>query len=89
MLVPAVASVAVPALTFTTLAGVPFVHHQYPAVWPGSTAGVALPGPDVPHLPEPGGTYYTPWYGAGTTVPTSLAWDPRWYNPYGPNFTGD
>jgi len=71
------------------VSGLPVVHHQYPSLLPGSTAGVALPAPDVPHLPGPDGTYYTPTIDPSGTVPTSLPWDPRWYSLYGPHLTGD
>lgn len=77
---------------FFGVSGLPVVHHQYPTVLPGPTAGVALPAPDVPHLPGPDGTYYTPIVAAGTAVAASVRSLPRnpwWYSLYGPNLTGD
>jgi hypothetical protein len=58
----------------------------------GSLGGVGLPaGPDVPHLPEPDGTFYTPMVTAGTasTAVRVLPGEPQWYSLYGPNLTGD
>ena len=77
---------------FFGVSGLPVVHHQHPTVLPGSSAGVALPAPDMPHMPVPDGTYYTPIVAPGSADAASvrsLPGNPWWYSPYGPNLTGD
>lgn len=87
--------VGVPAFIFLGPSGpaVTGAHHWYPMVSASSFGGVGLPaGPEVPHLPEPDGTYYTPMVTAGTTVATSVMALPGtswWHSLYGPNLTGD
>jgi len=74
-MLPLAIGVGVPALVFLGPSGaaVTGAHHSYPMVSLGSLGGVGLPaGPDVPHLPEPGMTYYTPMVTAGTAVSTAV-----------------
>jgi hypothetical protein len=88
---PLAMGVAVPAFVFTTVAVVSGAHHPFPIIAPGSPAGLALPDPELPHLPEPDGTYYTPIVAAGTAVTFALRVprEPWWYSLYGPYLTGD
>ncbi len=94
---PLAIGVAVPALTFMALTGVPGPHHSYPLVSLGSLGGLALPAPEVPHLPELPMTFYSPLIAAGTAstfirvgpVPSEI-WDgSERYGQYGPNIYGD
>ena len=94
---PLAIGVVVPALTFMALTGAVSPHHSYPLVSRSSLGGLALPAPDVPHLPEPDGTYYTPIIAAGTAstfilagpVPSEI-WDgSERYGLHGPNIFGD
>jgi hypothetical protein len=60
---PLAMGVAVPAFVFLGSSGpvVTGAHHWYPMVSAAPFGGVGLPaGPDMPHLPDPGMTYYTP-----------------------------
>lgn len=84
---PLVIGVAVPALTFMAVTGAVSPHHSYPLVSLGSIGGLALPAPEVPHLPM---TFYSPLITAGTasTYTRGRPGDP-WYSLYGPNIFGD
>lgn len=95
MVIPLVASTSAAGITFTTTAEVSKWHGLYPDV---SAAQRAWPdNPDLPHMPEPDMTFYSPLVVAGTaradmrvvrwgTVP----WDgSERYGRYGPNIFGD
>jgi hypothetical protein len=103
---PLAMGVGVPALVFLGLSGpaVTGAHHWYPVVSAAPFGGVGLPaGPDIPHLPEPGMTYYTPMVTAGTAVtthqqvvvpggltnPIGPHGVPSWHGMYQPNIYGD
>jgi hypothetical protein len=103
---PLAMGVAVPAFVFLGSSGpvVTGAHHWYPMVSAAPFGGGGLPaGPDMPHLPDPGMTYYTPMVTAGTAVAThpqgvvlggltsamGLPGDPWWFGMYGPNIYGD
>jgi len=103
---PLTMGVAVPAMVFLGSSGpaVTGAHHWYPMVSAAPFGGVGLPaGPDIPHLPEPGMTYYTPMVTAGTAVtthqqvvvtggltnPMGPHGVPSWHGMYQPNIYGD
>jgi hypothetical protein len=103
---PLAVVVGVPACVFigTSGAAVTGAQHSYPAVslgslyhsysimWPDSGGGLVLPDPDVPHLPEPAGTYYTSVIAAGTASTMDVRQvygDLWWRNWYPPDLTGD
>ena len=70
---PLAMGVAIPAFVFLGLSepAVTGAHHWYPISSAAPFGGVGLPaGPDMPDLPEPGMTYYTPMITAGTAVTT-------------------
>lgn len=61
---PVVASASVASVMFLPLTGVSSGRHSYPYL---SAAELAWPGnPELPHMPEPGMTFDTPWAGPGT-----------------------
>jgi hypothetical protein len=89
VMVPGVASVAVPALTFLGLSGLSGAHPSYPVVLQGPLGDLALPAPDVPHLPELPVAFSAQMEAAGGTVSTFRTGQPAWYSLYGPHLTGD
>jgi hypothetical protein len=94
---PLAIGVAVPALTFMALTGVPGPNHSYPLVSLGSLGGLALPAPEVPHLPELPMTFYSPLIAAGTArtnvlvgpVPSEIWNGSERYGSWGPNIFGN
>jgi hypothetical protein len=95
-MVPLVASTGAAAITFIYSSKASDRHDLYPYV--SAVAGLAWPdSPDLPHLPEPDMTFYSPWVAAGTATTNvrigpvrSETWgDSELYGRYGPNFFGD
>jgi len=106
VMAPLAVGVAVPAFVFLASSGAADAgaHHWYPMMSAAPFGDVGLPaGPEIPHLPEPGTTYYTPMITAGTAVtmrsqvvvPGGLTspMDPpgtsSWYSIYGSNIYRD
>lgn len=80
---------------FVPLTEVGIGHHSYPYL-----SAVALAGsgnPDLPHMPESDGTYYSPLVAAGTArtnvlvgpVPSEIWNGSEGYGSYGPNIYWD
>jgi len=90
-----VAPIGAASFVFMPLAGLSSGHLPYQYLSAAAPAGAA--NPDLPHTPEPGGTFYSPLVAAGTTrtivlvgpVPSEIWNGSERYGSYGPNIFGE